>query len=136
MFHLIRSRVSSAAFLLAVFVFTFSARGQIPVNTGGGQDFADRAIYAATASFSVPTSAGHSYLVLLNGNPVLAGFTNQVTQADYHELLVYRTNMTTMEVTNRFIRFIIRASDRGDTETGLPPWVPYPTIPSATAEMT
>lgn len=130
MFHLIRSNISAPSLLLAVFAITFSARSQIPVN-----GIADQGIYTASVSFSVPTSVGHSYLVLLDGKPVLAGFTNQVTQADYHELLVARTNMTTLEVTNRLVRFIVRASDRGDTETGLPPWVPYPSIPSSTAEL-
>jgi hypothetical protein len=130
MFHLLPSPLLLPSSLLAVFIITFSARGQIPVN-----GIADQGIYGASASFSVPTAAGHSYLVLLDGRPVLAGFTNQITQADYHELLVTRTNMTTGEVTNRLVRFIIRASDRGDTETGLPPWVPYPSIPSAAAEL-
>ncbi len=130
MFHLLRTRVSFPSLLLVVFGFTVTARAQIPVN-----GIADQGIYTASVSFSVPTSAGHSYLVLLDEKPVLAGFTNQVTQADYHELLVTRTNMTTLEVTNRLIRFIVRASDRGDTETGLPPWVPYPSIPSSTAEL-
>jgi hypothetical protein len=130
MFHLFRSPLLLPSFVLAVLGITFNARGQIPVN-----GIADQGIYAASAPFSVPTSAGHSYLVLLDGKPVLAGFTNQVTQADYHELFVSRTNLTTMEVTNRLVRFIIRASDRGDTETGLPPWVPYPSIPSSAAEL-
>jgi hypothetical protein len=129
MFHLIRSKVSSIT-LLAVSGFLARVQGQIPVN-----GVADQTIYTATASFSVPTSAGHSYHVLLDGKQVLAGFTNQVTQADYHELLVYRTNMTTLEVTNRLVRFIVRASDRGSTEDGSPRWVPYPTIPSGTAEL-
>jgi len=131
MFHLIRTKVVSALFsFLVVLVSIATVRGQIPVN-----GVADQTIYNATASFSVPTAAGHSYLVLLDGKPVLAGLTNQVTQADYHELQVFRTNMTTLEVTNRLVRFIIQASDRGDTENGLPPWIPYPTIPSATAEL-
>jgi len=130
MFHLIRKSVSFVSSLAALLGIPLGVQAQIPVN-----GVADQTIYTATASFSVPTSAGHSYLVLLDGQPVLAGFTNQVTQADYHELLVFRTNMTTLEVTNRLVRFIIRASDRGSTEDGSPRWVPYPTIPSASAEL-
>ncbi len=128
MFHTIRFNAS--ILLFALLGVAINAPAQIPVN-----GVTDQTIYSSTVSFSVPTEAGHSYQVLLDGKPVLAGFTNQVTQADYHELLVNRTNMTTMAVTNRFIRFIIRAEDRATTETGLPPWVPYPTIPSAAAEM-
>jgi hypothetical protein len=130
MFHLRRLTPSLSSLLFVVFGLTINAHAQIPVN-----GVADQTIYNSSVSFSVPTAAGHSYLVLLDGKPVLAGFTNQVTLADYHELLVTRTNTATLEVTNRLVRFIIRASDRGDTETGLPPWVPYPTIPSATAEL-
>src|SRR5262245_15758164 len=119
MFHVVRPKVSLRLFFSFLFGFAFSARGQVPVN-----GVVDQTIYAGSASFSVPTTAGHSYLVLLDGKPVLAGFTNQVTQADYHELFVSRTNMTTLEVTNRLVRFIVDAPDRGDTENGLPPWVP------------
>src|SRR5215510_15472652 len=116
MFHLVRSKVSFPLLLLFLVASAFTACGQIPVN-----GVVDQTIYTGSASFNVPTTAGHSYLVLLDGKPVLAGFTNQVTQADYHELFVSRTNMTSMEVTNRLIRFIVEAPDRGDTENGLPP---------------
>ena len=35
---------------------------------------------------------------------------------------------------NRLVRFIVRASQCGDSEWGLPPWTPYPSIDSAAAE--
>ena len=61
--------------------------------------------------------------------------TNQVNQADYHEVVISRTNLSTLAVSNRLVRFIVRASDRGTTEDGSPVWVPYPTIPSAGGEL-
>lgn len=85
-------------------------------------------------SFIVPTDPGHSYFVLLDGKPVPAGVTNRVTKMDYHEIFVSRTNVATLAVTNRLVRFIIISSNRGDPERGLIEWTPYPQIPSANAE--
>lgn len=86
-------------------------------------------------SFIVPTDPGHSYMVLLDGKPVPAGVTNRVTKMDYHEIFVSRTNVATLAVTNRLVRFIIMSSNRGDPERGLIEWTPFPQIPSASAEL-
>ena len=42
--------------------------------------------------------------------------------------------LATSAVTSRAVQFIVRASERGETENGIPPWTPYPTIPSAPGE--
>lgn len=131
-----RTHVVPPLFGCLLLTFSLGLHAQtIRVFTGTGQDFLDQAIYTGSTSFVVPTDPGHNYLVQLDGNQVLPGYTNQVTQADYHELFISRVNVTTSDVAQRMIRFIVRASDRGDTETGLPAWVPYPTIPSSTEEL-
>src|SRR5215210_2677670 len=97
----------------------------------------DRAydVHVNSASFIVPTDAGHSYLVLVDGKPVPAGVTNRVVGADYHEIKVWRTNAATGSVTNRLVRFIVESSNRGSPERGLIDWTPYPQIPSTAGEL-
>jgi hypothetical protein len=90
--------------------------------------------YIDSVSFSVPTEPGHSYLVLADGKRVPAGITNRVVGADYHEVMVWRTNVASGIVTNRLVRFLISSSNRGAPERGLIEWTPYPQIPSANAE--
>src|SRR5688572_769383 len=119
-------------FLVGLGLLPITATGQAPLPINGPTD---RSISSSAVNFSVPSTVGYTYAVSINGKPVPTDINHSVSQPDYHELLVTRTNATTLEVTNRLVRFIIRASDRGDTETGSPRWVPYPTIPSATAEL-
>jgi hypothetical protein len=85
-------------------------------------------------SIRVRTENGFSYSALLNGVRIPTDVTNVVDKADYYELFVHRTNVATAAVTSQMVKFIVRAPDRGDTEDGLPAWVPWPVIPSATAE--
>jgi hypothetical protein len=110
-------------------LFASTGQSQIPVN-----GIADRGLYSGSVAFSVPATLGYSYSLLLDGKPVLPDYTNTVTQANYHELWVYRTNAATREGSSRLVRFILRAIDRATTEDGLPPWVPYPMIPSTSQE--
>jgi hypothetical protein len=133
MFHDIRV----AASLFFVLVGTsLSVRAQAPLDVVGvGMLFGDRSNYVSSVSFRVPTTSGYTYMVLLDGKRIPTDVTNQVNQARYHEVFVSRTNLSTLAVSNRLVRFIVRASDRGDTEDGLPPWVPYPTVRSSPAEM-
>ena len=123
--------VSMWCSVCAVFGFGFAAFAQ-PLVVNGVTDRSDNNVNSA--SFSVPVDPGHSYLVLLDGQRVPAGATNLVVGPDYHEISVWRTNASTGEVTNRLVRFVIM-SDRGDPERGLIPWVAYPQIPSANAEV-
>ena len=109
---------------------SFSARAQITI-----EGVTDRNTYSGSVSFRVPGAAGFNDAVLLDGEPVLPDVSHQVTEANYHELFVSRTNASTLEVTSQLVRFIVRAPDRGNTEDGLPTWTPYPTIPSAAAEL-
>jgi hypothetical protein len=87
-----------------------------------------------SVTFRVPSLAGYSYKVLVDTNGVSTDVPVTVSKVDYHELNVWRTNDTTLEVTNRRIQFIVKNSSRGETEEGIPSWTPYPTIPSASNE--
>src|ERR1043166_4225581 len=93
--------------------------------------------YADQATFNVTNEAGYSYDARLDGNPVPTGVPINVRQIDYHEVLVWRTNVSTLQVTNQLVRFIIHNSARrtgGSTEDGIPSWTPYPPINSAPGE--
>lgn len=95
--------------------------------------------YVDRVAFRVPTLRGYTYAARLDDRPVPTDVTNLVTAVDYHELEVWRTNLVTGEVTNKLVRFIVRSSERSakqSTEDGLPPWTPWPVIPSSTGELT
>ena len=129
------SRLVFAALLLLAAVH--SSLAQSIVIDG----IADRANRTNSASFRVQTNAGFSYMVTLNGVPVPAGVTNTVTKMDYYDLLVTRTDLNTLAVSNVLVRFIIestnrkKASSTTSPELGLLEWVPLPPIPSTAAEM-
>ncbi|MCC6234437.1 MAG: hypothetical protein IT580_17475 [Verrucomicrobiales bacterium] len=88
--------------------------------------------------FRVPTQRGFRYLAHLDGQRVPTDIDQVVTVVDYHELLVTRTHLASGETTNALVRFIVRSSERSakqSTEDGLPPWTPWPPIPSSRAEL-
>ena len=95
---------------------------------------ADKTVYADQATFTISQTAGWSYEARLDDAPAPVGSATTVTSFGYHELSVGRTNNTTAAVETAFYRFIVRSSERGSTENGLPPWTPPPVIPSAPAE--
>jgi hypothetical protein len=105
------------------------ARAQITV-TG----IADQTVYDDDATFRVPAVAGYEYTALLNGEPVAVNAQVTVAAADYYELAVSRRNTTSGAVENLTLQFIVRSTERGNSEWGLTPWVPFPPIPSAAAE--
>lgn len=106
-----------------------AARAQLTVN-----GIADKTVYSTSTTFTVPVQAGYDYRALLDGNPVAVGAAVAVRSVDYHELALWRTNQATAEVTNTVVRFIVVDPARGGSENGLPPWVPYPMIPSTVEE--
>lgn len=116
------------ALLLALFAVA-NVRAQIGIGS-----IANNTIYTGSASFLITNEAGFAYDAKLDGVPVPVGVSVPVTKVDYHELLVLRTNTSTLAVTNRLVKFIVRSSERGSTEDGIPPWTPYPSIPSASGE--
>src|SRR5688500_4092759 len=98
----------------------------------------DRMSYTDSASFSVPTNAGYTYEVTLNGLPVAAGVTHTITRMDYYDLFAQRVQNSGGAVSNHLVRFILQSSNRirnTDTpERGLIEWTPFPPIPSAADE--
>jgi hypothetical protein len=109
----------------------FSAWAQTPLVING---VADQGDYADTISFSVPTASGYTYSAKLDGQSVPVDVTVTVTQVDYHQLSVWRTNLSTLAVTNVLLGFVVRGSIYGTTERGLPAWTPYPVINATAAE--
>jgi hypothetical protein len=119
-------------FALAFMAATASAT-QAPFTI---ENLTDKTVYRDSIWFRVPTQVGFAYSLLLDRKVVSAGVSNQVSAADYHELVATRTETATGAVSNRLVRFIVAASERADTEWGLPPHVPFPTINSSAREFT
>lgn len=106
-----------------------SAFAQITVS-----GLADKAVYEDQVVFTISSSVGWSYDARLDSAPVPVGTAVTMNQVDYHELSVRRTNDSTAAIETALYRFIVRSTERGETENGLPPWTPPPVIPSSTAE--
>jgi len=126
MFHSFRHL--AVGFLSLAFCAAWTAQGQFVVG------ITDRQIFTDTASFSVPTNAGFTYEVTLNGTNLPAGVTHVVNRMDYYDLVVRRTQLSDQSSFSQLVRFIVRSSQRGSPETGLIQWTPYPPIPSGAGE--
>ena len=94
----------------------------------------DKTVYVDQVTFTITNTAGFAYDARLEGRPVPVGAPVLLTRTGYQELSVFATNTVTSAVTSRLVRFIVRTAERSSTEDGLPPWTPYPTIPSAPGE--
>jgi hypothetical protein len=94
----------------------------------------DRTTYTDRASFTVPTNAGFTYQVTLNGMPLAAGVTHTIARMDYYDLFAQRVQNSGGAVSNQLVRFIVLSSNRGSPERGLIEWTPFPPIPSAADE--
>ena len=95
---------------------------------------ADKAVYSTAPSILIANSAGYTSAAFLDLQAAPVGTAFAVNKVDYHELVVYSTNDTTLAVSTRLVRFIVQSAERGGTEDGIPPWTPYPLIPSASGE--
>jgi len=95
---------------------------------------ANNTVYVYQVTFNVVNEAGYNYDARLDGDAVPVGTPVLVNRVDYHQLSVFRTNTLTSAVSSQQLQFIIRSSERGETENGIPPWTPYPPIPSTPAE--
>jgi hypothetical protein len=94
----------------------------------------DQQVYSDSVAFTVHSEAGFEYQAELNNDPVPTDVLIPITEAEYYELLVYRRNLSSGAEETELVRFIVKASERGDSEIGLPLWTPFPPIPSAPAE--
>lgn len=125
------NRVKSAVAVSVLFInLAIAIKAQDAFTING---VSDKSI-GTSFTINIPVQNGYSYLALLNGNPIPVGINYVVNKADYYELLAFRTNINSGQITNRLIRFIVHSAERGNTEDGIPPWTPYPIIPSCNEE--
>lgn len=105
------------------------AFGQITID-----GIADKANYNNSVTYRVQTQAGFTDAAFLNGLPVPGGVFNTITRPDYYELFVHRTNDASSAVTTQLVRFLVNASERADSEWGLPRHTPFPLVQSSSNE--
>ena len=115
--------------LLSLFALAGPGLAQISID-----GVSDKKVYADKVSFIVIPEDGYDYTVELNGNLIEAGVSVEVDGPEYYELYVYRQEQSSGVDESELVRFIIRASERGNSEWGLPRWSPCPPINSAAAE--
>lgn len=114
-----------------VSLVTWAGAGQAQTFVEG---LTDREVYADRVSFVVGSQEDFEISAELNGEAIAIDVSVEVDEADYYELRVHRRDLAwDIEETAR-IRFIVRDTGRGNSEWGLPPWTPYPSIASAAAE--
>ncbi|MBN2594500.1 MAG: hypothetical protein JXA81_13410 [Sedimentisphaerales bacterium] len=94
----------------------------------------DKKGYKDKVSFTVISEADYDYTVELNGRSIETDVSVEVTEPEYYELYVYRRERASGIEQSELMRFIVRASERGNSEFGLPRWSPYLPINSAEAE--
>lgn len=116
--------------LLSLFALADPGLAQISID-----GLSDKGVYADKVSFIVRHERGYDYIVELNGSPVRTGISIEVNEPEYYELYVYRQEQSSGVEESKLVRFIVRATERGYTELGLPRWSPYPPISSAEAEL-
>ncbi len=119
----------SCVFLVSLFLLTGSGLAQISVD-----GVADKKVYKDRVSLVVHSEAGFEYAATLNGVRIATDLSVEVNEPQYYELMVERRRLPSGVEESELIRFIVRASERGNTEWGLPVWTPYPSIPSSSAE--
>ncbi|GAF90617.1 unnamed protein product, partial [marine sediment metagenome] len=114
---------------LSLFALASSGLAQISID-----GVLDKGVYDDKVSFTVRPERGYDYTVELNGNPIGTGVSIEVNEPEYYELYVYRREQSSGVEENELVRFIVRATERGNSEWGLPRWSPCPPINSAVAE--
>lgn len=107
--------------------------GQIPIIGPTDEQNYDS---GAPPTLTVPSEPGYIYpQVLLDGARIPTDFPIFVGEAGYHDVYVERALATGGSVEARRLHFIVQRPGVGSAEDGLPVWVPYPTIPSASEEL-
>ena len=93
----------------------------------------DQEIVTDQARIRISASPGYEVQADLNGESIPIAKWVTLWRPDYYELSL-QSKAPTGTVQEGRIRFIIRASERGSSEDGLPSWTPPPLIPSSAAE--
>jgi hypothetical protein len=105
------------------------ALAQITVN-----GVTDRGNYPETVTFTVAEETGYAYSAFLNTNSVPTGVPVTVNRPDFYELRVFRTQDGTGATSSLYLRFLVIASERADTESGLPRQFAWPLVTSSLNE--
>lgn len=93
---------------------------------------ADRTKYSDTVTFTVnPDPNAAATTATLDGAPITVGTPITVTQVRFHELKAESRDAGGALVDSRTMRFIVRDSDRGSSEDGLPPHTPFKMVNDA-----
>lgn len=128
--------VAARGLFFALLVLTPLAPAQVTV-----EGLTNETVYSDSVSFRVVSAPGYDYSATLRGEPipiereVPVDVVVEVSQPQqYYQLIAQRQSQTTGAVQTTVIAFIVKASERADTEWGLRPWTPYPEVPSAAAE--
>src|SRR4030042_4661264 len=114
---------------LCLFALSGSALAQISIDGGS-----DKRVYKDKVSFTVRSERGYDYTVELDGNPIETDVSVEIDEPEYYELYVYRRGRSSGAEESELVRFIVCASERGNSEWGLPRWSPCPQIDSAAGE--
>jgi len=114
---------------LSLFALAGSGLAQISI-----EGISDKGVYNDKVFFTIRTERGYDYTAELNGNPIETGVSVEVNEPEYYELYVYRSERFSGMGQSELVRFIVRAAERGNSESGLPRWSPLPPINSAGAE--
>lgn len=123
-----KNQLASLCFLTILF---FSSFGFSQITITG---VANKQVYADSVSFTVHAEAGFDYTAALNDSPVAVDTAVVVDMPQYYELAVSRVETATGTEESTLVQFIVRSSERKNSEWGLPVWTPYPMIDSAAAE--
>ena len=127
MFRPLLCTIHSVALFWLAGILSVSA--QITVN-----GVADRGNYTDTVTFTVETQPGFTDSAFLNTNSIPTGVPVTVNRPDFYELRVFRTNNTGGAITSLYLKFLVIASERADTEWGLPRQFAWPLITSSSNE--
>lgn len=121
------------AFALALFVLLCARTQLLSGAEITVEGISHREVAVDSATFRVLSEPGFSYDCRLNGVPIPTD-TSITCGVDYYDLVIRQTDLSSQAVSERLVQFIVRSSQRGGSEVGLRPWVPYPVIQSAPEE--
>lgn len=93
----------------------------------------DNSYYNDSASFTIAAEAGFDFTASLDGSPIAVGSPVLTQAVGFHELSVTKTPAGGGVEESLSLQFIIRSSERGSSETGLPAWTPHPIVEDASS---
>lgn len=122
-------KVSFAPFLLLV--SSGMAGAAITIN-----GLRDERVYTNRVTFEVEHDPSFNNQVLIDGEGASTGTPITIEKIGFHELVVTHFAPGTSEIVEtETVHFIVRNSERGNSENGLPSWTPRPNVPASDAEI-